>query len=162
MFSQIAESFAPFRQVTSCAPSRNDQTILWHRLPPTKTLLDGEPIASLPRSPHTRNSSQTDHALADAIQTLNENLRLASLLDEQQQLWRTFDRGDLYQIVARIAHYPRGSEGIRPFARSANCCSAGPCMCPSTIPSPQPPLRLLEHRISWLPVVQSDNKFGRL
>lgn len=156
MFSQIAESFAPFRELLANAVTQRSGD-LWRRLPLAKTLLDGEPIASL-LDPLPANLLSKQTTLADAIQTLNESATGQLLvLDEKQQLWGTFDRGDLYQIVARIAITPESKEGDSALRTLGELLLGGSVHVSLDDSLSAATATMLEHRISWLPVVQSDN-----
>jgi NADH dehydrogenase len=105
LFSEIAGSFAPLRELLANAVTR-DSAELWRRLPFAKPLLDREPLASflapLPGSPLRKDTS-----LGDAIESLRESSAgQFIILDENNRLWGKLDRRDLYQIVARIALIP--------------------------------------------------------
>ena len=126
-------------------------------MPLAKTLLDGEPLGSLlDPLPAKLLSKQT--TLADAIQALNESATgQLIVLDEKQQLWGTFDRGDLYQIVARIAITPESKEGDSALRTLGELLLGGSVHVSLDDSLSAATATMLDHRISWLPVVQSDN-----
>jgi NADH:ubiquinone reductase (H+-translocating) len=155
MFSEIAESFAPFRELLANAVTQRSGD-LWRRLPLAKSLLDGEPLSPLlDPLPGKLLSKQT--TLADAIQALNESpTGQLFVLDEKQQLWGTFDRNDLYQIVARIAVTPESKEADSAL-RTLGEILPGGCVHATLEDSLlAATATMLDHRSSWLPIVQSN------
>jgi signal-transduction protein with cAMP-binding, CBS, and nucleotidyltransferase domain len=156
MFSEIAESFAPFRELLAEAVTQRSGD-LWRRLPLAKSLLDGEPLASLlDPLPAKLLSRQT--TLADAIQALNESPTGQLLvLDEKQQVWGTFDRNDLYQIVARIAVTPQSKEADSALRTLGELLPGGTVHATLEDSLLAATATMLDHRSSWLPVVQSIN-----
>jgi len=101
LFMQIAGSFAPLRELLVKAVTHGSD--FWRRLPVGKSMLEGESIAPF-LDPLPAQLLTKETTFADAINALNESATGNLLvLDEKQRLWGTLDRGDLYQIVARIA-----------------------------------------------------------
>lgn len=156
MFSEIAESFAPFRELLANAVTQRSGD-LWRRLPLAKSLLDGEPLAALlDPVPAKVLSKQT--MLADAVQALNESpTGQLFVLDEKQQLWGTFDRNDLYQIVARIAVTPESKEADSALRTLGELLPGGSVHATLEDSLLAATATMLDHRSSWLPVVQSNN-----
>ena len=156
LFSQIAGSFAPFRDLLANAVTRRSGD-LWRRLPLTKSLLDGEPLASL-LDPLPAKLLSKRTTLADAIQALNESPTGQLLvLDEKQHLWGTLDRNDLYQIVARIAVMPASTRGDSTLRTLGELLPGGPVHASLDDSLLAASATMLDHGISWLPVVQSKN-----
>jgi NADH:ubiquinone reductase (H+-translocating) len=154
LFSQIVGSFAPFRDLLANAVTRRSAD-LWRRLPLTKSLLDDESLASLlDPLPAKLLSRQT--TLADAIQALNESPTGQLLvLDEKQHLWGTLDRNDLYQIVTRIALTPASTKGDSTLRPLGELLPGGPVHASLDDSLLVASATMLDHGISWLPVVQS-------
>jgi len=105
LFSEIAATFPPFRELLSNAVIRRSGD-LWRRLPLGKTILDREPLASL-LEPLPAEMLHESSTVADAIKVLRESQSgELVILDGENRLWGTLDRGALFQIVARIAVTP--------------------------------------------------------
>jgi NADH dehydrogenase len=101
LFSEIAGSFAPLRDLLVKAVTRGSD--FWGRLPISKSMLEGESIASF-LDPLPAQLLAKETTFADAVNALNESATGNLLvLDEKQRLWGTLDCGDLYEIIARIA-----------------------------------------------------------
>src|SRR5262249_58066240 len=80
--------------------------VLWRWLQQGKSILDREPLPSF-FNPLPADMLSKSSKLADALRVLRESPSGELLiLDEKQHLWGTLDRGDLFQIVARIAVTP--------------------------------------------------------
>jgi NADH dehydrogenase len=154
LFSQIAGSFGPFRDLLAAAVTRRSGDV-WRRLPLAKSLLDGESLASLlDPLPAKLLSKQT--TLADAIQALNESpTGQILILDEKQQLWGTLDRDDLYQIIARIAVTPASAQRDSTRHPLGELLQGGPVHASLDDSLLVASATMLDHGISWLPVVQS-------
>jgi NADH dehydrogenase len=154
LFSQIAGTFAPLRDILAQAVTRRSGDV-WRRLPLGKSLLDGESLASL-LDPLPATLITKDTTLANAVRALNESTTGQLLvLDEKQFLWGTLDRDDLYQIIARIAATPADTHGDV-IQRNLGSVLLGK---PVYITLEDSPLvasaTMLDHHISWLPVVKS-------
>ena len=151
LFSELAGSFAPLRDLLTQAVTRRSGDF-WRRLPISKSILEGESLASL-LDPLPTQLLSKDTKYADAIKALNESASGHLLVvDEKQRLWGTLDRGDLYQIIARVAADGREDFSERSLAQllPAN---------PVYVALEDSPLvasaTMLDHGISWLPVVKS-------
>jgi NADH:ubiquinone reductase (H+-translocating) len=154
LFSEIAGTFAPFREVLSNAILQRSGDI-WRGLSLHKSVLEHEPIESL-LDPLPGQLLHKDTALADAMKALSESsIGELIVVDEGGRLWGTFGRPNVHEIIAQIAVIPlekRGditqrklSEflmGNSPFVTLED----SPLVAENTI---------LHHRVSWLPVVQS-------
>jgi predicted transcriptional regulator len=95
---------------------------------------------------------------AEAIKALN---RVPSgqllVLDDQQRLWGTLDRADLHQIIARIATEPADMQRDVGRRKLDTLLLGNPvyvALDDSTLVASS---TMLDHGISWLPVVQSKN-----
>jgi len=154
LFSEMAGSFAPLRELLANAVIRNSDE-LWRRLPVAKPLLDRESLASfldpLPRSPLTKNTS-----LGDAIKSLQESAAgQLIVLDENNRLWGKLDRRDLYQMVARIALIPFDQRATLSQRKLTDFLLPDP-LCVTLQDSPFVAAgTMLRHGIAWLPVVRS-------
>jgi NADH dehydrogenase len=154
LFSQIAGSFAPFRELLAKTVTRRSGD-LWRRLPVTKSLLEVEPLAAL-LDPLPSELLRKDATLADAIKVLNESPAGELLiLDEKQHLWGTLDRHDLYYIVARIALSPAETRGNAPLRKLSDLLPGDPIYVTLEDSTLVASTMMLDHGISWLPVVQS-------
>lgn len=154
LFSQLAGSFAPLRDLVSRAVTRRSGDF-WRRLPLAKSLLAEEPLRSLldPLPPEALSKETT---LADAIRALNESASGDLLvLDEKQRLWATLDRDDLYHIIARIAVTPTDTRADISQRRLADLLLGNPVYVSLEDSTLAASATMLDHGISWLPVVQS-------
>src|SRR5580700_9238068 len=154
LFSQIAGTLTPFRELLSKAVIHRSGD-LWHRLPLTKSILEREPLASL-LDPLPAELLRKDTSLPDAIRALKEcpNGELL-ILDEAQRLWGTFDRNDLDQIVARIAVNPTAQQGDITRSKLSEFLVVNPVYVALDDSALVAVATMLDHGISWLPVVQT-------
>ena len=154
LFSQLAGSLAPLRDLVSRAVTRRSGDF-WRRLPLAKSLLDGEPLASL-LDPLPAESLNKEATLADALRALDESaVGELLILDENQRLWGTLDRDDLYSIVARIAVTPTETRGDIGQHKLCDLLLGNPVYVSLEDSTLVASATLLDHGISWLPVVQS-------
>jgi len=154
LFSQIAGTFAPLRDVLSKAVIRRTGDF-WHRLPLTKSILEGEPLASL-LDPLPAELLRKDTTLADAIRALKESSAGELLiLDETQRLWGSLDRNNLDQIVARIAVLPADQHCNIIRSKLSEFLVVNPVYVALDDSTLVAIATMLDHGISWLPVVQS-------
>jgi NADH dehydrogenase len=154
LFSQIAGIFAPFRELLTNAVTRRSGDF-WRRLPLAKSLLDGESLGPL-LDPLPPNSLTKDTTFADAVKALNESTTGQLLvLDEKQRLWGTLDRDDLYHIVARIAVNPTDNGGDVTQRKLGDLLSNRPVYVALEDSTLVASATLLDHGVSWLPVVRS-------
>jgi NADH dehydrogenase len=154
LFSQITGSFPPFRELLSKAVIRRSGDF-WQRLPLTKSLLDREPLASL-LDPLPAELLRKDATLADAIRALKESPAGELLiLDEMQRLWGTLDRNDLDQIVARIVVTPADQQRDITRRKLSEFLAANPVSVAIEESTLTATATMLDHEISWLPVVKS-------
>lgn len=153
LFSQVSSAFSPFRDVLSKAIIRRSGGF-WSRVPLAKSLLAGESLTSvLDPLPGSVGKEAT---LAKAIAALSESATGQLLiLDENQRLWATLDRDDLYHVVARIALTPLDTRAEIGQRRLDDLLLGNP-LCITLQDSPLvASATMLEHGVSWLPVVQS-------
>jgi NADH:ubiquinone reductase (H+-translocating) len=154
LFSEMADSFAPLRELLANAVIRNSDE-LWRRLPVARPLLDRESLASfldpLPRNPLTKGTS-----LGDAIKYLREsNAGQLIVLDENNHLWGKLDRRDLYQMVARMALIPFDQRATLSQRKLTDFLLPDP-LCVTLQDSPFVAAgTMLRNGIAWLPVVRS-------
>jgi CRP-like cAMP-binding protein len=153
LFSQVSSAFSPFRDVLSKAIMRRSGGF-WSRMPLAKSLLAGESLTSvLDPLPGSVGKEAT---LAKAIATLSESATGQLLvLDENQRLWATLDRDDLYHLVTRIALTPLDTRAEIGQRRLDDLLLGNP-LCVTLQDTPLvASATMLEHGASWLPVVQS-------
>jgi NADH:ubiquinone reductase (H+-translocating) len=154
LFSQLAGSFAPFRDLLVKAVTRNSGDF-WRRLPISKAILEGESIASF-LDPLPQRLLTKETTFADAVSALNESATGTLLvLDEKQRLWGTLDRGDLYQIAARIAVTSAETRGGVGHLKLSDLLSPNLIYVTLEDSALVASATMLDHGISWLPVVKS-------
>jgi NADH dehydrogenase len=154
LFSELAGSFSPLRDLLAKAVIHRSGDF-WRRLPIGKSILEEESLASLV-DPLPAQLLSKETRYADAIKALNESATGHLLVvDEKQRLWGTLDRNDLYQIIARIALTPAdGREDIS--GRKLGDLLPGNSIYVALDDSPfVASTTMLDHGISWLPVVKS-------
>jgi NADH dehydrogenase len=154
LFSELAGSFSPLRDLLAKTVIHRSGDF-WRRLPIGKSILEGESLASLV-DPLPAQLLSKETRYADAIKALNESATGHLLVvDEKQRLWGTLDRNDLYQIIARIALTPAdGREDIS--GRKLGELLLGNSIYVALEDSPfVASATMLDHGISWLPVVKS-------
>ena len=153
LFSQIAGSFAPFRELLSNAVTRHSGDF-WRRVPLAKSLLEDESLASL-LDPLPAELLRKETTIADAVRALNSSPTGQLLvLDEKQHLWATLDRDDLYTVVARIAVIPSDKRGDATRHNLGELLPGNPIYVALEDSVLVASATMLDHGISWLPVVQ--------
>src|SRR5260370_40099761 len=76
-------------------------------------------------------------------------------LDENQRVWGTLDRGDLYQIIARIAVTSADTQGDISRLKLADLLIPNSIFIALEDSALVASATMLDHGISWLPVVKS-------
>jgi len=156
LFSQMASSFAPLRDLLSKAVTQRSGDF-WRRLPTAKSLLDRESIASL-LDPLPAKLLTKDTTLADAVRALAESATGELLvIDEKERLWGTLDRDDLYHIIARIAVAPTDARGDVTQHKLGDLLPGNPVYVALEDSTLAASATMLDHGISWLPVVRSED-----
>jgi NADH dehydrogenase len=156
LFSQMAGSFAPLREVLVKAVTRHTGDF-WRYLPLAKPLLADETIASLMDPPPAKLLSK-ETTFAEAVAALTESATGHLLvLDEKQQLWATLDREDLYHIIARIAVSSNGMRGEDTKRKLGDLLYGNPVYVALDDSALVASATMLDHGISWLAVVQGKN-----
>jgi NADH dehydrogenase len=154
LFSQLAGSFTPLRDLLVKTVTRRSGDF-WRRLPISKSILEGESLASL-LDPLPAKLLSKETTYADAIKALNESATGHLLvLDEKQRLWGTLDRNDLYKIIARIVVTPadkREDVSQRKLCDLLDSNSIYVALEDSPLVACA---TMLDHGISWLAVVKS-------
>jgi NADH:quinone reductase (non-electrogenic) len=154
LFSELAGSFAPLRDLLAKAVTRRSGDF-WRRLPISKSVLERESLASLV-DPLPAELLSKETRYADAIKALNESATGHLLIvDEKQRLWGTLDRNDLFQIVARIALTPADGREDVSERKLADLLPANPIYVALEDSLVVASDTMLDHGISWLPVVKS-------
>jgi len=154
LFSELAGSFAPLRDLLAKAVTSRSGDF-WRRLPISKSILEGEPLASL-LDPLPAKLLSKETRYADAIKALNESATGHLLVvDEKQRLWGTLDRNDLYQIIARIALTPADGREDVSERRLADLLPGNPIYVALEDSLVVASATMLDRGISWLPVVKS-------
>jgi NADH dehydrogenase len=154
LFSQIAGSFAPMRELLTKAVTRQSGDF-WRRLPLAKSILEDVPLESLldPLPPQLLHKENT---LADAVRALNEGSSTELLiLDENQCFWGTFDRDELYRVVARMALASSVVAEDPTQHKLGELISLSHVYVALDDPTLVATATMLDHGISWLPVVRS-------
>jgi len=155
LFSETAASFPPFRELLSNAVIRRSGD-LWRRLPLGKSILDREPLTSL-LEPLPANLLSKSSKLADALRVLRESPSGELLIvDEKQHLWGTLDRGDLFQIVARIAVTPAQEQEALTQHKLSEFVQGNPLSVALNDSTAVAFATMLARGITWLPVVESE------
>ena len=77
------------------------------------------------------------------------------IVDETQRLWGTLDRNDLHQIVARIAVIPTKERGDITQRKLSDLLPGNPVYVTLEDSTLVASATMLDHGVSWLPVVQS-------
>jgi NADH dehydrogenase len=154
LFSELAGSFAPLRDLLAkTVTSRSGD--FWRRLPISKSILEGESLASL-LDPLPAKLLSKETRYADAIKALNESATGHLLVvDEKQRLWGTLDRNDLYQIIARITLTPADGREDVSERKLADLLPENPIYVALEDSLVVASATMLDHGISWLPVVKS-------
>ena len=154
LFSQIAGTFPPFRELLSQAIIHRSGDF-WNRLPEVKPLLNREPLAPL-LDPLPAELLRKDTTLAGAIRALEESPTGELLVfDEAQHLWGTLDRNDLHLIVARIAVIPTDKRGDMTQSKLSDFLPGNPVYITLEDSALVAYATMLDHGVPWLPVVQS-------
>jgi NADH dehydrogenase len=159
LFGQIAADFPPFREMLTNAVTRRSGDI-WRRLPLAKSLLAGESLATvLEAAPET--FLRKDTTLDTAIKALGDSVTGHLLvLDEKQRLWGTLDRADLSQIIARIAVTPLEAQADFRQQKLGDLLLGDPVYITREDSLLVASATMLDHGITWLPVVQSSSDLG--
>jgi NADH:ubiquinone reductase (H+-translocating) len=153
LFMQIAGSFAPLRELLVKAVTHGSD--FWRRLPVGKSMLEGESIAPF-LDPLPAQLLTKETTFADAINALNESATGNLLvLDEKQRLWGTLDRGDLYQIIARIAVTSAETRGDIGQLKLSDLLIPNSIFITLEDSALVASATMLDHGISGLPVVKS-------
>jgi len=154
LFSQLADASQPFRELLSRAVTRRSGDF-WRRLPLASAFLAGESLDGFV-DPVPAKSLTNDTTLADAVTALSESATGQLLvLDAQQRLWGTLDREDLYDIIARIAIIPVEKQGDVTHRKLSEFLPGNPIFVTTGDSIQAATATLLDHGISWLPVVHS-------
>jgi predicted transcriptional regulator len=94
--------------------------------------------------------------LADAMRVLRQSPSgELVILDEEQRLWGTLDRNDLFQIVARIAVTPTHEQEGMIQHKLSEFVQGNPLSVALEDSTAVACATMLNRGISWLPVVQS-------
>jgi NADH dehydrogenase len=154
LFSELAGSFAPLRELLARAVTRQSGDF-WRHLPIGKSILEGESLASLV-DPLPAQLLSKETRYADAIKALNESASGHLLVvDEKQRLWGTLDRSDLYQIIVRVALAPADGREDLGERRLADLLLSNPICVALDDSLIVASATMLDHGISWLPVIKS-------
>ena len=156
LFAQLAGASTPLRDLLSRTLTRRSGDF-WRRLPLAEALLSNETLASL-LDPIPEKTLTKDTTLADAVFALNESAAGELLIfDERQRLWGTLDRNDLYDMIARIAIIPLEKRGDLTRRKLSDLLPPNPVYVSLGDSVLVATTTMLDHGISWLPVVHSPN-----
>lgn len=154
LFSQLAGASTALRELLYQALTRRSGDF-WRRLPLAKSLLADEPLASF-LDPLPAKFLSKEITLAEAVIALNESVGGELLiLDEKQQLWGTLDRNNLHSIIARIAVMPEQTSGNVTQRKLSELLVGNPLYVSLDDSIFVATATMLDHGISWLPVVQN-------
>ena len=97
-----------------------------------------------------------ENTLGDAIRALNEGPTSDLIIvDDNQRLWGTLDRDDLYRIIARIAVTSTAKSGLPIQHKLAEFLSTSRLYVTLDDSTLVATATMMDHGISWLPVVRS-------
>jgi len=154
LFAQIAGASTPLRDLLSRTLTRRSGDF-WRRLPLAKSLLSDDTLASL-LDPLPAKSLKKETTFADAVVALNETPTGELLvLDEEERLWGTLDRNDLYDMTARIASIPPEERGDLTRRKLGDLLPGNPLYVSLEDPLLVAAATMLDHGIFWIPVVRS-------
>jgi NADH dehydrogenase len=154
LFAQLAGASQSFRDTLSQAMARRTEDF-WRRLPLVRTLLENEALETF-LEPLPARSLTSETSLAEAVSALNESASGELLiLDANQRLWGTLDRGDLYEIVSRIALIPVEKQGDVPLRKLSEFLPGDTLSITAQDPIQAAVATMLDHNVSWIPVVHS-------
>ncbi|HUN61696.1 MAG TPA: FAD-dependent oxidoreductase [Candidatus Sulfotelmatobacter sp.] len=154
LFAQIAGASTPLRDLLSRTLTRRSGDF-WRRLPLAKSLLSDVTLSSL-LDPLPAKSLNKDTTFADAVVALDETPTGELLiLDEEQRLWGTLDRNDLYDMTARIATMPQEERGDLTRRKLKDLLTGKPLYVSLEDPLLVAAATMLDHGIFWIPVVRS-------
>jgi NADH dehydrogenase len=154
LFAQLAGASQPFRDLLAKAVARHSGDA-WRSMPLGKALLSNERLEtfldSLPPKMLT-----VDTTFGEAVLALNESPSGELLiLDAQQRLWGRLDRDELFDIIARITIVPQEKRGDVTRRKLSEVLIANPLYATATDSILMATATMLDHKISWLPVVHS-------
>lgn len=154
LFTESIATFPPFRELLLNAILHRSGDF-WHRLPLGKSILDREPLASFlePLPPEMLRKNST---LADALRALRESASgELVILDEEQHLWGTLDRNDVFQIIARIAATHLDEQQGMIQRQLSEFVQGNPLAVALDDSTALTTATMLGRGVSWLPVVQA-------
>ena len=153
LFSQITGSFTPMRELLTKAITRQGSDI-WRRLPLAKSLLEDLPLASLLDPPP--QLLHKDNTVADAVRALNEGSSGELIIvDENQHFWGTFDRDELYRVIARMAVSSTVASDLPIQQKLGDLVSPSRVYITLDDSTLVAAATMLDHGTSWIPVVRS-------
>jgi len=154
LFSDIAGTFAPFREVLSNSILQRSGDI-WRRLSLHKAILEQESIASL-LDPLPAQRLHKDVTLADAMKALSESSTgELMIVDEGQRLWGTLDCTNVHQIIAQIAVIPPEKRANITQRKLSEFLVGNTPFVTLEDPMLVASNTMLHHSVSWLPVVEN-------
>ena len=155
-FSEMAISFPPLRDLIAKAVTQHSGDF-WRHMPLAEPLLEGETIASL-MDPLPAKQLSKESTFAEAVAALTASTTGQLLvLDEKQQLWAALDREDLYHVIARVAATTTDTRGDFTRSKLGDLLFSDPVRVALDDSTFVASATMLDHGISWLPVVQGKN-----
>jgi NADH dehydrogenase len=152
LFSQMAGSFAPLRELLSKAVTRRtgDFSI-------AESLLADESLASFMDALPADGLLTKETTLADAVNALTNSPNGELLvLDENKRLWATLDREGLDHVITRIAiTRPTKEPGDVGKLKLADLLFENPVYVALDDSTYLAAATMLDHGLSWLPIVRS-------
>jgi NADH dehydrogenase len=155
-FSKMAGTMAPSRGILAELVRRRSQA-LWLHFPASKEALSKEPLSSF-LDPVPSRTLKPDSTLEQALATLTNNgLGFLFVLDNEQCLLGVLNANDIANALVLIASTPVESRRDATQVQVRELLSADPIMLSADDPSLLAASTMLEHGLSWIPVVVSKN-----
>jgi NADH:ubiquinone reductase (H+-translocating) len=155
-FSKLAGTMAPSRGVLAEFTRRRSQA-LWLHFPASKEALSKKPLASF-LEPIPAQTLTPDSTLEQALATLTKNgLGFLFVLDNEQCLLGVLNATDIANALLLIASTPAESRRDASEVQVRELLSGDPIMVSEDDPSLLVASTMLEHGLSWIPVVVSTN-----
>jgi NADH dehydrogenase len=155
-FSGLGDSLALSRGILAELVRRRSQA-LWQHFPASKEALSKEPLSSF-LEPLPSRTLKPDSTLDQALALLTANgLGFLFVLDEQQHLFGVLGASDIANALVTIAASPADSRRDASKVQVRELFSADPVTISSGDSSLLAASTMLEHGLSWLPVVVGKN-----
>jgi len=156
VFSGLGGSMAPSRGILAELVRRRSQA-LWQHFPASKEALSKEPLSSF-LEPLPSRTLKPDSTLDLALALLTGDSRgFLLVLDEQQRLFGVLGASDIANALVSIVASPADNRRDASKVQVRELLSADPVTISSGDSSLLAASTMLEHGLSWLPVVVGKN-----